>query len=1304
MRTDPVAFASENEAQSKRPRFVIQIEYDVESIYMTSHAGISGIPGIVMENVLRKPSAVSQRIVPDEGRSEIGSFAFSLVDLNSVFTQEIREKLGDGKGLRGKKVRFWVGYARFAPEESGGFGEGGFGEGGFGEGEAGTPPEAVFSEFQLFQTQIITGVSYDQGLYDIKCADITREQRADIFDVKRTTLRDTISATATTVPVYSTVGFQPVYHGPSYSDGPNGVYGYIKVQDEWVRYTGLTADSFTGCTRGVLNTKAVEHTVDPASDADRRPKVEEGIYLELPAAKLTYAVLTGIIHGTSPTQTLPPHWHLGIDPDLVRLSDFTGIGTDLWNPSLDTDGFVTRFQGLSKIDGKKFLETELYMLLGCYSPIYSDGTIGLKRMNQVLADAAFVTVLDSRNIISHGALEHDMGSLHNRLQIDWNWNGDRFTRSTLFVDAQSVTTHGPAPLKKLQFKGLHGSRHTEAIIRKRLDSFRDRYTSVPETTTVDVLSSLNRLEVGDIVRDRMRHVRDYAGSTQDIDRSFEIQRRSVDYITGDVTLELFGSTAPASAQAPNNTGSGGALPDAFYNSAGTELSTVATIVVVGGVGVIQAGTYNLTAGIYYYLGDLELADGATLTINGTVQIRVRGFFTINGDIDGVGRGKAGQAGSGEIGVQTEGLSGFLGNSRGMDGIIRNGGRVGIIWTSPCAFTRGQYAAFPYLELTVSGSSLLGIPADLAGTSGGAGGKLGSTGNANPASATVVNQGGTGGDSGAGLVIISRGLAFGASGAIDLSGDDAAATSPVTMLGQSVYPGPGGAGAPGALLILLDGSSVFVPDLGGKFTAACGNVPVNGNPITSRRLDGRNAFSAIQPIAGYLDESMISNVDLSNVAYRIQYIPGAETPQEDQNDKPAAPTALSIIPAQGFLIIRATVELAKPLDVVQVYASIDNNRTNAVRLAEGAADEFTHELPPSSQRWYWTRVRRPTDGPDVYSDWFPASATAGAQAIAFGDLGLPDPEFLRAIDGTYWTRSSPTKMPITTTGGQVGGLLTMDFNEASATSATRTLTPAGPLPTRFEGQSLRIVVRYRRTSTISAPNNKKLQLDVFSFQTLDGTGSANLEDLIDVVADMSTLPLNVWQTSVITVDPTSSYPFYRVRLLGTVDGSGASTGTLEVDYFNVYLSNAATDVVVTAEPADGNEVYASATQPVVEVTGLNGYATYTSPANMATQVSVAWSAQGRISNTTSGVAVGEARLRVRVFIDSVEVFTQWLVLEGYTATDAWGNFAGSRDFDVPAGQEIEVYLQTGRSFSTGGSSPAQTMYWREALINLVGHRR
>jgi hypothetical protein len=76
----------------------------------------------------------------------------------------------------------------------------------------------------------------------------------------------------------------------------------------------------------------------------------------------------------------------------------------------------------------------------------------------------------------------------------------------------------------------------------------------------------------------------------------------------------------------------------------------------------------------------------------------------------------------------------------------------------------------------------------------------------------------------------------------------------------------------------------------------------------------------------------------------------------------------------------------------------------------------------------------------------------------------------------------------------------------------------------------------------------------------------------------------------------------------------------------------------------------------------------------------------------------------VFINGIEVWNQHLILEGYSETDDWGNFSVSRDFSVPAGQQIQVFIQTDRSFSTSGSSPAQTMYWREALINVVGQKR
>jgi len=58
----------------------------------------------------------------------------------------------------------------------------------------------------------------------------------------------TIDATATVIPVISTAGFDPS--------------GFVSIDTEVIAYTGITASSFTGCTRGVFNTVAQPHTVN----------------------------------------------------------------------------------------------------------------------------------------------------------------------------------------------------------------------------------------------------------------------------------------------------------------------------------------------------------------------------------------------------------------------------------------------------------------------------------------------------------------------------------------------------------------------------------------------------------------------------------------------------------------------------------------------------------------------------------------------------------------------------------------------------------------------------------------------------------------------------------------------------------------------------------------------------------------------------------------------------------------------------------------------------------------------------------
>ena len=148
--------------------------------------------------------------------------------------------------------------------------------------------------------------------------------------------------------------------------------------------------------------------------------------------------------------------------------------------------------------------------------------------------------------------------------------------------------------------------------------------------------------------------------------------------------------------------------------------------------------------------------------------------------------------------------------------------------------------------------------------------------------------------------------------------------------------------------------------------------------------------------------------------------------------------------------------------------------------------------------------------------------------------------------------------------------------------------------------------------------------------------------------------------------------------------------------------AVVDTPVSDEPTDDSITYNAATQPQVENAGINAQAAYTAPSGgNGTRAIASWSTRVQISNTTSGTAVGESFIRVRVTVNGSEVFTDRISIEGYLdSQNQWGFFSGSRSFDVPAGQQIVVYLTTFRSFSTSGASPAQTHTWEGARTEVV----
>lgn len=1001
MRQDSESFSAQNAAATKEPRFVVGILFDVGSLYLTSHGDITGIPGTVFNDVLAGQSALSQRLNPDQGRSEIGSISFDALDLSGALTAAFNAKLAAGQGLRGRTVKLWHGF----------------------KGDA-------FSSLQLFQTQTISDVALDGSTYSFECEDVTRSQRKEIFEPKKTTLRLSCTATETTIYVADTSEFSLVYHGPAYTDAPNQIVGYFQLEDEWIRYTGKTPDAFTGCTRGVLNSRARAHSADQTATQDRRTKVEELIYLEGPAVQIAYAINTGIIYGTA--YTLPAHWQLGISASLLRTTDWTGIGPDLWDVADETRGLVVRFLKPKKTDGKAFLETQIYLLCGIFSPVYSDGALGLKRSAAILRGAAPVAVLSESNVVSVGTLRQDMRAMRNRFLIAWSWDGKDYRLESAWEDGNSIAAHKASDLLELKFQGLVGSRHTDVTIRQRLTQLGDRFSAPPWRLTLTVFGSLNRLEVGDVVRVKLATVRDFAGNVTTLDRAFEVQRVSVDYITGDVQLELFGSTAKPT-ETPLEFSGLPALPDTYYTQAGQNLASLLTI---SGSGVVSGGPYTLAGGadmnasgaVFYYAGDLTIGAGVTVNISGNVRLRVRGFLQNNGTILGDGGGLAGVVDSGDPATFPDGVPGYVGSSRGRDGIeVSQESGNPVMRTIAAKSARGQNAVFPYLALTVDGLTVRGVPTDLRGGSGAPGGKVRYQVTAQRAA------GGTGGSGGAGLIIESRGFACGAAGSIRLNGTDGVAGAFYDDAGKRWHAGGGGGGAPGSLLVLLDGNGISVPDLAGKFFATCGAVPTAApyeGKLKYLEQTGDQRYSLNdRNFAGFDDPSVISALDLSDACLRIQYIPYPVPPNDVRDDPPPPPTGYTVQSGPGYILARFTPPEAAGIST-EIWASPDSTLSNATLVGEATGTQFYHALTAPVQRFYFFRTKKIVDeNAVVFSEFVPGATsiiTSTAGSVIASDIPetdaflerFEDVDVLSRFDSAYGTGSITTPVGSGTFGGRV----------------------------------------------------------------------------------------------------------------------------------------------------------------------------------------------------------------------------------------------------------------------------------------------
>lgn len=817
MRDFGVVFGTWLNARHKEPRFVCQISFEDDNsddVFILSHDDITVTdPGATLTARTKGFSVVSQRLYPDEGRSSIGGFSFEALDLSDSLTQKQRTALTtDGNGLRWKRARFHVGFAGMA-----------------------------WADYELYATQIVQKITYNQGVVTIACNDVQRAARIKVLEPVVLALAQPISATDTTIPISGdTSQIELLEHDAGFTDAPSLTVAYIKIDDEIIRIPsgGISAGQFTGVTRGALGTRAAAHSTDESGIAEKQKKVEELIYLEMNAVKLAYAVLTGNLLGQS--ATMPTRWHAGIAASFIDLPSFQNIGSDLYDGTATGGGETLRFVAPKGGDAKAFVEKEICRILGLYLFVKADGQLALRRLENVTHGAAPIDVIRDRDIVGKFGLEYLFDRIHNHLEVEWNVVDDELSRITSIQDAASQGRWKKSDVFRIKASGLHGSLHSRDTLTRLFERFRDRYTGPPITTRPTLLMRMAALEVGDIVRvisDQANDFTDPQGTAGGgLDRSFEVQETELDWLRGTFRVRLFGSTQNAGPLTRDEDGE--AIPDAWFSSAGTDIegggfttSRVGSVVTLDANGSFTGGTNNTAAGsILYCTGDLVIPAGVTLTISQNVQLRIQGTLTINGAINGVGNGLAGVADTLDAsswpvfsdpepaqepwaGVQAQlGQVGYYGSPRAGGGLFeRASGRSGSSsrfrissqsFAAPA--TEGVVDIVPAYLIGWNGTLVTGLPTDLRGSSGGPGGKR-HWSDVEPSPDSIdSNAGGTGGNGGAGLLVVARGAAFGAAGQVNLSGGNGSVGSYNAGDDRPAHAGAGAGGAPGAVIFVVDG--------------------------------------------------------------------------------------------------------------------------------------------------------------------------------------------------------------------------------------------------------------------------------------------------------------------------------------------------------------------------------------------------------------------------------------------------------------------------------------------------------------------
>jgi hypothetical protein len=299
--------------------------------------------------------------------------------------------------------------------------------------------------------------------------------------------------------------------------------GRIKINNEYMQYTGKSTNQLTGVVRG-----------DEFSEADDHGDGDDVLLIFEVTANpidLMLQILTSDAGDLSNGIYDVLQNGLGIDQALVDVAQFESIR----DTSLSGDTYRFLLEPLD--NALNFIQDEI-LLPTRTRLVDRNGKISLTELD-VLNFGLDLEEVDESSIIANPSWQISSKKIINEIRVKWNFDygSQRFTRVSTFTNDDSITRYGKKKTITYEFKGINAANGGTLIVTDLATRLLNRLSTATPQIKANVFFKNSKFEVGDDIRLSHRYLPQQGGSLGFSDQ-LEILSRSIDFNTKRVTLDL----------------------------------------------------------------------------------------------------------------------------------------------------------------------------------------------------------------------------------------------------------------------------------------------------------------------------------------------------------------------------------------------------------------------------------------------------------------------------------------------------------------------------------------------------------------------------------------------------------------------------------------------------------------------------------------------------------------------------------------------------------------------------------------------